>query len=156
MKKVLLFCVLGLMFSLSSLSVSARATIIYGNGPEFQELTVLPDSVKMDGHHVNYGIAFEQFALFYIPIWNYGEPEFAVYADGNSTIYSLEHEDLEYLQQEYGVAIDEASLKLSFWNRFGGKLVVLGVLVIALLGYLWTRRGDEEGVATEGIPSDGE
>lgn len=146
MKKTLLFFA-ALFITLTVSSQRAEAAgipILYGNGPEFEQLYELPDSVVTDeGAHVNFGLGFEQFSLFYIPIWNYGTVEYALYDEANSTIYSLDEEDVAYFTEEYGLELAEKP-ELSFWNRIGGKLIVLAVIVVAFLVWGWRHKDDEE------------
>lgn len=88
---------------------------------------------------MNFGLTFEQFSLFYVPIWNYGEVEYALYDDANQTIYSLEEEDVAFLKDEYGWELDE-NPSLSLWNRFGGKLILLVVILLVVVGWIWKNK----------------
>lgn len=130
--------------SLSSNRAEARVTILYGNGPEFEQMYDLPDSLTSEaGNPLEFGVAFDQFSLFYVPIWNYGETEYAVYDRKAQTIYTLDEEDLAAFKEEYGWELPEKP-GLSFWNRFGGKLILVVVLV-ALGGiWMWKNAGSEE------------
>lgn len=133
------------VISLSLLSVQkaqAGIPVLYGNGLEFEQLATLPDSVTVEGEHVNFGLSFDQFSLFYIPVWNYGDVEYAVYADGSNTVYSLEEDELGYLIQEYGLTVED-NPQLSFWNRVGGKLTLGGALLVILVFTLYRRARNE-------------
>lgn len=146
MRKSMFVLVMSLVVAMCSVQDGqARARITYGNGPEFQELQVLPDSVEIDGCHVNYGVTFEQFSLFTVPIWNYGTVEYALFAEDNNTIYSMDDEDLAYLVEEYKVPVGLTTLgQLSFWNKIGGKLVVLAVLLIFGAIYWFTKHNRDQ------------
>lgn len=143
MKKYLLSLVVIISLSLLSIQQShAGLPILYGNGLEFEQLSTLPDSVTVEGNHVNFGLSFDQFALFYIPIWNYGDVEYAVYAEGNNTVYPLEEDELEYLLEEYNLTVEDDP-QLSFWNRVGGKLTLIGALLAILVFTLYRRAKNE-------------
>lgn len=128
---------------LSSNRAEARMTILYGNGPEFERMYDLPDSlVSEEGNPLEFGVTFDQFSLFYVPIWNYGQTEYAVYDSKAKTIYELDEEDVAAFKEKYGWELPEKP-GLSFWNRIGGKLVLLAVAA-ALLGiWMWKRRSEE-------------
>ncbi len=128
---------------LSSNRAEARMTILYGNGPEFERMYDLPDSlVSEEGNPLEFGVTFDQFSLFYVPIWNYGQTEYAVYDSKAKTIYELDEEDVAAFKEEYGWELPEKP-SLSFWNRIGGKLVLLAVAA-ALLGiWMWKRRSED-------------
>lgn len=156
MKKVLfLLCAAFAVMAFSAeRAEAARMTILYGNGPEFQKMYNLPDSVsnrlaeEYEGLQVQeFGISFEQFSLFYVPIWNYGEREYALYDKDSKTIYPFtaeETEELEQLAKELGYELPNEVPGLSFWNRIGGKLVLLVVLA-GIGGFLlWKKRQAEE------------
>lgn len=129
---------------LSAGEAQARVTILYGNGPEFEQMYDLPDSLTSEaGNPLQFGVAFDQFSLFYVPIWNYGETEYAVYDSEAKTIYTLDEEDLAAFKEEYDWKLPEKP-GLSFWNRIGGKLVVLAVLAALLGVWMWKSAGDEE------------
>lgn len=153
MKKFYLAISAAFVLALALLAAPAearRATILYGNGPEFQKMYDLPDSVTLDnGHTLQFGIAFEQFSLFYVPIWNYGTTEYAVYDAADRTIYTLDAEDIADFQAEYGWELPKTP-KLSFWNRIGGKLVALLVIGALVCFGLWKQQ------QTEAADADGE
>ncbi|MDE5944014.1 MAG: hypothetical protein K2G93_00290 [Rikenella sp.] len=150
MKKIYFFlCALFLMGAASVGQASAkRITILYGNGPEFQKMYNLPDSLTSEeGNPLEFGITFEQFSLFYVPIWNYGEKEWAVYDAKARTIYTLDEETLAEFGDDYGWDVAKMPA-LSFWNAIGGKLVLLLVLG-AIGGFLLWKKAQEENAKAE-------
>lgn len=147
MKKFFLFCALLIASAAMTQQAAARGTILYGNGPEFQQMYDLPDSLTSEaGNPLEFGVGFEQFSLFYVPIWNYGDTEYAVYDAETRTIYSLDEEDVEAFKQEYGWELPEKP-GLSFWNRIGGKLILLVVLAAVVAGWLMKNRESGEDAA---------
>jgi hypothetical protein len=135
MKNVLLTSVFLIAFIFNTAVVSAKGIVVYGTGPHFETKTNLPDSETIEGKHVNFGIAYEQFSLFWIPVWNYGTVEYALVSDDGDTAYSpLSEEDLQYLTDTY--SLDTASAPgISFWNKIGGKLIWIAVILLIIWGY---------------------
>lgn len=143
MKLTKLFIAVICVFAMSTLKANAKMVILYGNGPEFELLTELPDSVTSeDGNHLNFGITFEQFSVFGVPIWNYGECTYALYDKANETIYSIDEETIAYLKETYNLTIEEEP-KPGFWNRFGGKILVL-IIIVGALVFLWKKHENDE------------
>ena len=154
MKKIYLTLCAAFVLALGLLTESAearRATILYGHGPEFQKMYDLPDSVTLDnGHTLQFGVGFEQFSLFYVPIWNYGERQYAVYDAADKTIYTLDDEDIDGFATEYGWDLPKDP-KLSFWNRIGGKLILL-LVIAAIGGYYWWKQNQDD-TTEEPVPA---
>ena len=135
MKKFTLILLLVALCTVSSMSnaQAARVPIMYVSGPEFEEIGPLPDSILSDDDNkMFFGLEFEQFSIFYVPLWNTGEVKYALYDEVAQTIYSYEHADVKVIAEEFGFTIEETPT-LSFWNRIGGKLVAL----IIILGVLY-------------------
>ena len=156
MKKIyFILCALFLMGAASLGQASAKGiTILYGNGPEFQKVYNLPDSVTSpDGNTLEFGIEFEQFSLFYVPIWNYGEKEWAVFDKKANTIYSLDEETIAEFQEEYGWDLSKMPA-LSFWNAIGGKLILL--VVLCGIGYFAFTKWQENQQKENTTDTDGE
>lgn len=131
MKKLTLTFVLSLSLFFTLHSASAAGVIIYGNGEKIEMAQEFPAEVVIDDEHVNLGVMYEQFSIFWVPIWNYGKTEFVFVNDTNDTYWELTAEDVETLKSEYAVEIP-AEPTIGFWNRIGGKLV-WGAVILALI-----------------------
>lgn len=122
---------------------SAKGLILYGNDPVVTKVLDLPMNddytvVAQDGqsYHANLGVMYDEFSLFWIPIWNYGEKKYVLFTDTkvgeyDYTYADLSAEDVAYLQSQFGGIPTEP--ELPFWNAIGGKLILL--LVILLIGF---------------------
>ncbi len=148
MKKFL--CILLAVAGLMSISNNASAKgipIFYNNGLTFSQTHQLPDSIIIDGQHVNFGVGFNQFGVFWVPLWNYGETEYVLITDDGNTGYDLDEEELAYLKEEYQIDTEQAPA-IPFWHKTGGKLIWGGVLLLIIGGYFRkSKTGGEEETA---------
>jgi hypothetical protein len=138
MKKVIFSIALFSALFITANNVSAGVVIFYSNGQKIDVVQKLPKEVIIDKKHVNLGVMYDQFAIFWIPLWNYGETKYVLINDKEDTYYDLDEEDLEMLRSEYDVKISEKP-SIDFWNKIGGKLIGLVVLGFILFGY-WAKR----------------
>lgn len=121
---------------------SAKGFVVYGNDPVItkvldlpmnEEFTVIADDGK--AYHADLGVMYDEFSLFWVPIWNYGDKKYVLFTDTkvgeyDNTYVDLTSEDVAYLQSQFGGIPTEP--ELPFWNAFGGKLILLLLLVIGI------------------------
>jgi len=145
MKKILL--TIAIIVTFICTSEKASALIIYSNGLTCETHQVLPPEAVINGHHVNFGVAYEQFSIFWIPVWNYGTTYYAFISSNGKTIYEVDEEYMEELAEEYGIDFSSGP-KISFWNKIGGKLVWIAILFLIFFGgKLGKKDKEEEGEA---------
>lgn len=120
----------------------ARGIIFYSAGEEIEKVYDLPQSEEYqiqasDGqwYHADLGVMHEQFSLFWIPLWNYGEETYVLFTDkkvGNydMTYVDLTDEEIQYLHEEFGVPLTPS---LPFWDVYGGKLVAIAIIALIIL-----------------------
>ncbi|NDW08912.1 hypothetical protein [Dysgonomonas sp. 520] len=133
MKKLIIFLSLILFVSISQ---KADAQVVYHNGPAVSVLEKLPDSVKINGgQHVNFGISYEQFGLFWLPLWNYGEVKYALISDDENSYWDLTEEDIELLKSEYNMDIKDKP-EIPFWTKVGLKPVIILLLLFIIWGQI--------------------
>lgn len=121
---------------------AGQIPFLYSNGIDIEKVLDLPtrDEFEIQApngryYHGNLGIMHEQFSLFWIPLYNYGENKYVLYSDVKNgdydfTYVELSRDDIEYLQSEIGGI--PSNPELPFWDVWGGKL-----LVLAILGGFW-------------------
>ena len=102
--------------------------------------------------HVDIGIYHKRFAVLGIPLLNWGRKQYVLYHKGffGGTQYSVA--DVASLNQ-IGEAIGfelPTEPKLPYWNRWGGKLLLLALIV----GFFWlvTRADDNIPSGTTASP----
>ena len=83
-------------------------------------------------------VIYKQFWILWVPLWNWDARY--VYADAKSESSSAESHltmsDQSYAQSEHG----GAAAKIPFWDKVGGKLVAVGLLVFFVYR-LFAKRG---------------
>jgi len=143
MKKVIFTLVLfGAMFFAAN-TASAKGIIIYSNGEKIEEVKQLPDSVILNDEHVNLGVMYKQFSIFWIPMWNYGETKFVLINDKKNTYYDLTEEDIEMLKTEFNVEVPQKAA-IGFWNKTGGKIVWGALILLAIFGWFSSRKDEKK------------
>lgn len=128
-----------MMLGLSTTKMQA-APVIYGNGQEITKIKELPNTedytlTAQDGrtYHGDLGILHDEFSLFWIPIWNYGDYKYVLYTDtkvgsNDYTYVDLDDSDIAYLQSRFSGIETEPTLP--FWNAIGGKLALIAILAV--------------------------
>lgn len=127
---------------LAFVSIKANAfpiPIIYSDGTTFTKVYEFPQTEDFEfknkyGNmvHFDLGVEHEEFSLFGIPLWNYGNYKYAIFNDeGDSYSYTeLGKDDIATLQEIYSDIPDEP--ELPFWNTVGGKLVAIAILIVLI------------------------
>ncbi len=154
-----IFLFLGTTF-FSFSEASARGVIIYNNGEKIEVTQELPADLMLEEwgieEHVNVGVKYDQFAIFWVPMWNYGETKHVLVNDEKDIYYDLSAEEIAYLNETYGLDISDEP-RIGFWNKIGGKLI-WGALLLFILWGSFGRKKDEDGeaaLAQEPVPADG-
>jgi len=134
---VLALTLFGALFFTAS-TVSAKGVILYSNGPKIDVVQQLPAEITINKEHVNLGVMYKQFSIFWIPIWNYGTTEYVLINDKEDTYFDVDAKELETLRTKFNVTIAETP-SISFWNKIGGKILILAL--IAAFGLWQMRKG---------------
>lgn len=140
--KFVVIITLVLSLVITKANAKGRISILYGNGPEISLVKELPSSDEFvvqasDGkwYHADLGVSYNQFSLFYIPIWNYGDYKYVLYTktkvgEYDYTYADLSKDDIAYLQSKFSGIPNEPSLP--FWDAYGGKLLVVALVFILI------------------------
>lgn len=127
----------------------AKAFIIYSDGQTVSTIQELPSEVEIDSQHVNLGVVYKQFSIFWIPIWNYGDVTYAFVNDAERTYWDVEEGDIEFLKTEYNV---DAPIQagIPFWTQVGGKPILVILAAILIYGWIFpSKKEDESEVVSE-------
>lgn len=138
-----LIAIIFVLFTLCTVQgIQAKGVIVYHNGPKFETLKELPADVMVEGEHVNIGVSYDQFGIFWLPLWNYGTPEYTLVADDEETAWALTDEDIESIKKEYNIELPE-NPGPSLWNKIGLKPLVVLLIFMIVWGYLKKEKTDE-------------
>ncbi|QIK53299.1 hypothetical protein G7050_02205 [Dysgonomonas sp. HDW5A] len=141
MKKMIVI-IFALFTLCAAQDIQAKGVVVYHNGPKFETLKELPADVILEGKHVNVGVAYDQFGIFWLPLWNYGTPEYSLVSDDEETAWALTSEDIEAIKKEYNIELPE-NPSPSLWNKIGLKPIVILFIVWVLWGYFRKEKTDE-------------
>ncbi len=143
MKRLFLLSVVLLVsFFASTKAEAARIPIYYSNGEELKVIHELPeDAVDSDGMHYNVGIHYESFALFGMPVWNYGDYKYVLVNDAENKYIELSDEEFQQMKETYSLDLDEKP-SLPLMTQIGLKPVV--VIILGLMIYGMFVKDDEE------------
>lgn len=133
------------IFVLSFISVNhvnARPLFIFQYGDAVSVIKELPEDYTIattDGDiHVDLGTIYKKFSIFWIPVWNWNVDKYVLLPDDydkddkNIKYYDVDEEELSKLRNVVGELPDKP--ELSFWKRFGGKLIILLIIALMVVG----------------------
>lgn len=140
-KRFIILSLFTLFFSVQF--IQAKGVIIYHNGPKVEVKEELPEDAFINDEHVNLGVMYNQFGLFWLPLWNYGTPQYVLINDKEDTYYDLDEEDIALLQEEYGVNLAKAP-KPSLWQQIGLKPVIVLLVFFLIWGNIGGKKDEEE------------
>jgi len=153
MKKAAISFVLSCCALFFTTNTALAGVFIYSSGEKIDIVMELPDSLIIDDEHVNLGVMYNQFSLFWIPLWNYGETKFVLTTEEMDYYYDIDEEDIKVLKDDFGIDIPKKP-RIGFWNKIGGKLVAIAVIVGIIL--FRSRDSNEEDEENENDVEEGD
>lgn len=131
--------------SVSVSTVSARGRIPVGEREYATVVAELPDTedyMTEEGNYIDLATIHTAFTVAYIPIYVTEEPRLIGYCEKEDVCYELSDEFLAETLAANGLDGEKLN-KLTFWHRFGGK--ILFVVILAALGFWYfIRKSDDE------------
>jgi len=143
MKKVILTLTLFVVLLFTANTVSARGIIFYSAGEKIEVAKNLPDSAIINDEHVNLGVMYKQFSIFWIPMWNYGETKYVFVNDKKNTYYDIAEGDIEMLKSDFNVDVPQDPV-IGFWNKTGGKIIWGILILLAFFGFLTSGKENKD------------
>lgn len=151
--KIIVLSLLTLFFSNKNINAKIPIPIPYSNGPKIVFAKQLPNEKKYqiqasDGswHHADIGIMFNQYSIFFIPLYNYGGAKYVLFSnnDIDGTTYSEEGGNAVIAELNFnGVHLPDPP-KLPFWDETGGKLVWASIIIVICLYFAFKRSEEDE------------
>ena len=99
------------------------------------------DYRSTDGYNVDAGYRYKQVTLFFIPIWNY-DMEWCGYIS-DALYLDIDRAQLDQLSKAAGVQLPD-DFPISFWDKYGGKLVFVGLFGVLLLFKSYSSNKNED------------
>ena len=134
---------LSLLFPTSVLAKGGFVFWSYG-GEKFQKVADLPDTweFKINDDYVDIGVIYKSIDVFFLPLWNYDRRYVAVIPNSLDSYYDLSPNEINELAVSANIDLPAiADVELTFWEEWGGKLVLL--LLIAMIVF-YVRNGSDE------------
>lgn len=153
MKKLLLLLAVFCLSIAQAPKASAKGVIIYSNGETLKTLHELPEEAKLDdGTHVNLGVHYESFSLFWMPLWNYGDYKYVLLNDAEDTYADLTEEEVKEISEKFNLNLP-AQPELPLMSQIGLKPVVIIVILLLIYGQFAGKSDEEEVKPEEAQPS---
>lgn len=131
-----------IIFVALSLPITAQAkVVIWGEGESLHKISDLPDqhSFRTTTGYFDLGIIHGEFSVFFLPLMVY-DARWIGYVDDSSYVELREHDITYYLSLTKTSPKDPAS-HIPFWNRFGGKLILIPVFILIIVWWFrWSRK----------------
>lgn len=113
-------------------TASAKGIFVYHAGPKASVINRLPTDAQIDGEHVNLGVIYEQFGLFWLPVWNYGDTRYVLLSDDEETYWDIDDETLQSVKTDYSLDIPDAP-EIPLWQKIGLKPVIILFLLFLVV-----------------------
>ena len=132
--------------SASVSTVSARGRIPVGEREYATVVAELPDTedyMTEEGNYIDLATIHTAFTVAYIPIYITEEPRLIGYCAKEDVCYELSDEFLAETLAANGLDGEKLN-KLTFWHRFGGKILFIAILAALGFWYFIRKSDDEE------------
>lgn len=141
MKKAIILLLTFFLLGISQ-NISAKGVIFYHTGQKISVIEELPEDAAIDGEHVNLAVSYEQFGLFWMPVWNYGETAYVLLSDDEKTYWDLDEELLQDIKKEYNLDIPDKP-ELPLWQKIGLKPVIILFIIFIIWGQFGGKKEEE-------------
>lgn len=144
MTKKIVF-IAALLLAVVSIESQARARITVGKHQKIEKVADLPDSTYYEveeGKFIDLGCIYTVYEVAGIPVYTVEEEQLVGFV--GDTYYDLDDEIKGIIKQDIKADDLESLNKMPFWDSWGGKLVILGVVVIIVAYNMLRNRGKDE------------
>lgn len=146
--------VCSLFFLACANTTQAKGFLFFSWGTEVYQVHELPENYTIQTTeygtiHVNLGVVYDEFSIFWIPTWNWNVDTYVLLPDNYDTLdkgkyvfYNIDAEELSKIHQIVGDLPEKP--KLSFWRSIGGKLITFPLILLCLYGLLPASNKDKK------------
>lgn len=131
-----------------------RAKIPFGKKEVITIVSELPDNEMYETsegskEYLELATLHEEFNVAWIlPLWITKEPKLVLYNEKSDTYYDASDEEMNEILAENKIK-KEAVLKVPFYNKYGGKAVLL--IIIGLIAWSYLGKKDDEEVEAKEV-----
>ena len=108
-----------------------------------QELPTDSEIQKLIGQKVNLSYINKEYGILWMSAWN-TNGRYVLSNNSNNTYFEIDDEIAQILKEKYNFDIATAKNPLSFWKKIGGKIVILGVILLLSWGNLPSKKDKKE------------
>ena len=134
---------IALLVALSSTSVFARLKIPFGEREVLNKVHDLPDTEEFEVEHGNFmdlATFHKEFNIaYFLPLYVTEEPKLVGYDEQSDTYYDIPQDQLDAILASEKLNKEELN-KLSFYTRYGGKLVALLIIGAMIWGVIPSKK----------------
>lgn len=140
---ITLFCVAGI-----EKAEAIRIPIPAGSYPKLSKVKDLPQEeeyLTTEDKHFDLGVKYTVYQIFWIPVWTEASPELIGYIDKDYYV-NFDDETIEAIAELNEIENIQQYAKMPFWDAWGGKIIVLGIVGLILYGYFGKSDENEDEV----------
>jgi len=126
-----------------SVGVTEKAQAFFSwGGDTIEKIADFPDTeqFKLNDDFIDAGIRYKEVVILFVPIHQYDFGWVGYISADSYSYYDLSRDDLLIFANAAQVQLPE-KIRLSFWKAWGGKLVLVLILVIIIGYYKLTHKG---------------
>ena len=129
-------------------SASARAKIPFGKKEVITIVSELPDNEMYETsegskEYLELATLHEEFNIAWIlPLWITKEPKLVLYNEKSDTYYDASDAEMDEILAENKIKREDV-LKVPFYNKYGGKAILLVIIGLVAWSYLGKKDDDE-------------
>lgn len=140
--KIIITAIISLL-TMSALSAKAKIPLCFPceNIQPIQELPTDSEIQKMVGQKVNLSYIHNEYGAVWIPVWN-TDGRYVLSDISNTTYLEIDGELATILKEKHNFNIEEAKDPLTFWQKIGGKIVLVLVVLLAIWGSMPSKKDD--------------
>ncbi len=145
MKKInlLLIALLMCLFSVNQSVARAKVPVCF----PCEKLSKVENAPNLEwfktdkGEQLHLVYLYNEYGAVWIPAWN-ENGTFALTNEAENLIYDLKPDEIAELKEKH--KLDASSSPLSFWNKFGGKLLLVAIIGLLIWGQFGGKKENDE------------
>lgn len=134
---------IALLFAFSSTSVFAKLRIPFGEREVLTKVYDLPNTDEFKVEHGNFmdlATFHKEFNIaYFLPLYVTEEPKLVGYDEQSDTFYDIPQDEIEAILAAQKLKMEDLN-KLSFYTRYGGKIVALLIIGLMIWGAIPSKK----------------